>query len=228
MSTEGAKSTAIQGVYAITPTEDSSWKWDDIVDSSQAVLDAGVRVLQMRQKNLGVLEYAKRAERLGRLCERYQATLILNDAPALPEISSWLGVKGVHLGKDDLSVDVARSLWGDDFLIGASCYNQLLLAEQAFAAGADHIAFGAVYQSATKPNAVQAPLALFERAKPLEIPRVAIGGIQIDCLSELVRAGADAVAVVSALFGDQPDAHQTNKRAAQWVDAWTQVNTETE
>lgn len=212
--------SCIEGVYAITPVEDNSWRWVDIVEVCCAVLHGGVRILQMRQKDLNVLEYEKRALQLGVICKHYEATLILNDAPALAELCQWPGVRGVHLGQSDLSVDVARSLWGEGFLIGASCYNRFELAERAVNKGADHIAFGAVYPSVTKPAAVQAPIDLFERARPLGVPKVAIGGIQLDHLEELKQAGADAVAVVSALFGQQPDSIAAQTSAARWVQRW--------
>lgn len=217
-------SDVIQGVYAITPTEGQGWHWSDVVEACHAVLDGGVCLLQMRQKSLSLREYEKRALQLGAICARYQATLILNDAPALPELSQWPGVQGVHLGKDDLSVDVARSLWGPDFLIGSSCYNQFPMAEQAVQQGADHIAFGAVYASTTKPDAVRAPLDLFEQAQPLGVPKVAIGGIRLDHLTELKMAGADAVAVVSNLFGETPNLATTKCNAKAWVAGWQQAN----
>ncbi|MDX1669687.1 MAG: thiamine phosphate synthase [Limnobacter sp.] len=214
----------ISGVYAITPTENEHWTWTMVMDSCHAVLDGGVRLVQMRQKNLDLDTYKQRALQLGTLCERYGASLILNDAPGLPELKDWTGVSGVHLGKDDLSVDVGRALWGERFLIGATCYNQLENAQQAVLNGADHIAFGAVFPSSTKPGAVGASLGLFGRAFNLGVPRVAIGGIKIENLPALHEAGVEAVAVVSSLFGLKPDAEQARKTAEKWVQAWQQAS----
>ena len=81
---------------------------------------------------------------------------------------------------------------------------ELDVARRAVAAGADYVAFGSVYPSSTKPDAVRAPLALFGQARALGVPLVAIGGITLENAAEVVRAGADCVAVISALF-DAPD-----------------------
>jgi thiamine-phosphate pyrophosphorylase len=89
-------------------------------------------------------------------------------------------------------------------LVGASCYDSLARARAAVAAGADYVAFGSVYASATKPGAVRAPLDLFRQARALGVPLVAIGGITLENAREVIAAGADCVAVISDVF-DAPD-----------------------
>lgn len=211
----------LEGIYAITPVVDSMWNMDAVLDCSEAVLSAGVQWIQLRQKNLTPNDCLTMAHSLGLLCQKYQANLILNDAlPAL----NWLDVPalaGVHLGKEDWSVAEARAGLPAGIMIGASCYNELKTAQAQVAAGASYIAFGAMYQSATKPLAVRADLALFELAKPLGVPMVAIGGITLDKLPELYKAGASAVAVVGGLFGQNPDAvERVEDRAIEWLEAW--------
>ena len=109
--------------------------------------------------------------------------------------------KEVHLGGTDCDIGAARRLLGDDKIIGASCYNQLNLAEKAQAQGASYAAFGACFATSTKLGAVNAPLSLFAEAKQkINIPLVAIGGITLQNAASVKSAGADAIAVINALF----------------------------
>ena len=111
-----------------------------------------------------------------------------------------MGADGVHLGRDDGDIAAARARLGEHAILGASCYDQLPLARAAIAAGADYVAFGAVCPSATKPNAVRAPLSLFADSATLGAPRVAIGGITPANAGEIVAAGADMLAVIGGVF----------------------------
>ena len=108
---------------------------------------------------------------------------------------------GVHLGKEDLSIDEARKLLGPNKIIGASCYNQFNKALQAQEQSASYVAFGSIYNSPTKPNAPTAKLSLISKArKELNIPICVIGGITIHNVLPALQAGADLIAVISALF----------------------------
>ena len=110
---------------------------------------------------------------------------------------------GVHIGRDDGEIGAARAALPGK-LLGVSCYDDLAAARSAVAAGADYVAFGSVFPSTTKPGAVRAPLGLFRAAKALGVPLVAIGGITAQNAPAVLDAGADALAVISALF-DAPD-----------------------
>ena len=113
-----------------------------------------------------------------------------------------LDADGVHLGADDGNLAEVRARLGGNKILGASCYNQFDLALQAQQAGADYVAFGACFASSTKPNAPVADLNLFNRAKrELRIPVVGIGGVTLQNAPQLIAAGADAIAVINALFG---------------------------
>ena len=115
--------------------------------------------------------------------------------------------------RDDGDLAAARALLGPHRLLGASCYNRPELAPVARAAGADHIAFGAVFPSVTKPGAARAPLSLFgDAAARAGLPAVAIGGITADNAAEAIVAGAHAVAVITDLF----DAADIAARAARY------------
>jgi thiamine-phosphate pyrophosphorylase len=97
----------------------------------------------------------------------------------------------------------ARAVLGKR-LLGVSCYDRFELAQRAAAAGADYVAFGAVFASSTKPAAVRAPLSLFREARELGVPLAAIGGITLENAPQAIAAGADLLAVISDLF-DAPD-----------------------
>ncbi|HEY1059405.1 MAG TPA: thiamine phosphate synthase [Limnobacter sp.] len=211
----------IRGVYAITPEVQGLWTRQAVLDAVQAALEGGVRLFQCRQKHWEEEALVEFVADLADLCMPYSAHLIVNDASA-EALSLWPvhGVDGIHLGKDDEPVDSARQHLPAGLLIGASCYNRFDLAEQAVKKGADYVAFGAVYASGTKPFAVHAPLNLFEQAAALHVPRVAIGGINLDRIAELRSAGADAVAVVGGLFGSadaMPKPLDVLNNARNWV-----------
>lgn len=213
-------SSVIRGVYAITPERSAVWTADAIVDCVAAALEGGVRLFQCRQKNWDQTELVGFVGQLNALCEKYDASLILNDVPS-SEFSKFKGgaVVGVHLGKTDEAIAQARGTLGAKCVVGASCYNRFDLAEQAVRDGASYVAFGAMYPSSTKPNAVRAEPELFANARELGVPTVAIGGITLARVPELMAAGAHAVAVVNGLFGMEPDAAQVCSVAQQWVDA---------
>src|SRR5438445_61237 len=121
------------------------------------------------------------------------------------DLAIGIGADGLHVGREDISVAAARAQLGKDRLLGVSCYDKLELALAAREAGADYVAFGSAFPSATKPQATRAPLSLYREAKGhLGSPVVAIGGITTENARTVIEAGADAVAVISALF-DAPD-----------------------
>jgi thiamine-phosphate pyrophosphorylase len=133
------------------------------------------------------------------LCRPAQVPLIVNDDL---ELAIALDADGAHLGRDDGDLAEARRRLGPRRLLGASCYNRLELARMAVATGADYVAFGSAFASPTKPGAVRAPLELFREARrALPVPIVAIGGITVENARELLAAGVDAIAVITALFG---------------------------
>ena len=121
------------------------------------------------------------------------------------ELALAVDAEGVHLGAEDADIGFARArLLGSGKIIGASCYNRPPLAFEAVAMGADYVAFGAFFPSEVKPGAARADLAMLRNARArLTVPVVAIGGITLENAPQLVAAGADAVAVISAVFSAQ-------------------------
>ncbi len=185
-----------QGLYAIT---DSHLITDSRLHSTvEAVLNGGAVMVQYRDKSADQSKRIQQATKLRDLCHRYHVPLIINDDI---ELTKRINADGVHLGKDDADIQYARKELGDGSIIGISCYNQLEIAVDAQAHGADYVAFGAFFHSRIKENAVKAEISLIETAKQqLKIPIVAIGGITVDNGLSLIEAGADQLAVISALF----------------------------
>ncbi len=190
---------AIRGLYAITPDEADT---EVLLHKVRLALQGGARILQYRNKSADSALRLAQAQALRALTRGYGALLIVNDDP---QLARTVDADGVHLGRGDLPLARARELLGTAKIIGVSCYNQLPLARAARAGGADYVAFGAFFSSSVKPEAVAADLGLLRAARAeMDAPIVAIGGITAQNGAVLVNAGADAVAVISALF-DAPD-----------------------
>jgi thiamine-phosphate pyrophosphorylase len=185
----------IQGLYAITPdTPDTAL----LLVKVEAALQGGISILQYRNKLADHKLQTQQARALLPLCRHYQIPLIINDSVKL---CLALDADGVHLGADDGNLAEVRATLGADKILGASCYNRFDLALSAQQAGADYVAFGACFASSTKPNAPVADLALFSQARAqLNIPSVAIGGITTENAHQVIQAGANAIAVINALF----------------------------
>ena len=186
---------AIQGLYAITPDECDT---EALLRRVRLALAGGARVLQYRNKRADAVLRLAQARALRALTREFSARLIVNDDAQLAQRAD---ADGVHLGRGDATLGAARAVLGGQKIIGISCYNQLPLARDAVAQGADYVAFGAFFPSSTKPGAVQADAELLRQARAeLKVPIVAIGGITLENGAGLVEAGADALAVISAVF----------------------------
>jgi thiamine-phosphate pyrophosphorylase len=185
----------IERLYAVTPeTSDGGW----LCARVEAVLAGGARMIQYRSKSGDMRLRRQQAGRLLELCRARGALLIVNDDVGLAQ---ELGADGVHLGREDTPPAAARVALGDGALIGVSCYDSLKRARAAQDDGADYVVFGSFFPSLVKPNAVRAPIELLRAARAaIDLPIVAIGGITAENGRALVEAGADALAVISALF----------------------------
>lgn len=188
-------SHVINGVYALTP---DSLDTESLLLSVRQALQGGVQVLQYRNKTADPALRFSQARALRNLSREFETVFIVNDDA---ELALEVDADGVHLGKHDGDVKSARARIGNKKIVGVSCYNQLQLARDAEAAGAEYVAFGAFFPSTVKPEAAAATLDLLREARAeLSVPIVAIGGITAENGAVLVRAGADALAVISAVF----------------------------
>ena len=189
-----SRAQRLRGLYALTPGLDDTTL---LLAKVAAALEGGATAVQYRNKDAAASLRQAQALALARLHAARGALYLVNDDPAL---AASVGADGVHLGEDDASIMSARELLGPDRIIGVSCYNDFERARAAVEAGADYVAFGSFFPSATKPAARRADLGLLQQARSLGVPVVAIGGIDADNARTLIDAGADAVAVISSVF----------------------------
>ncbi len=194
-----AKRPPIAGLYVLTP---------ELADTAVLVarvscaIAGGAAVVQYRNKLGPAALRREQALALRALCRARSVTFIVNDDVGL---AGEVAADGVHLGRDDGELAAARQQLGADAIIGASCYDSLETGQRALLAGASYLAFGSFFASRVKPQAVRAPLSLLRLAKTRwSMPVVAIGGITAASAPALIAVGADAVAVISAVF-DAPD-----------------------
>lgn len=207
MSAERVARERLRGLYAITPQASDTARLEAL---AAAALEGGAALLQYRAKEAPPGLALAQARALAGLCRRHGALFIVNDS--LP-LALAAGAAGVHLGRDDEDPRAARIAFPAG-VIGVSCYDDPRRARAAAEAGADYVAMGSVFASATKPAAVRAPLAALADARRLSgLPVAAIGGITHANAREAIEAGADMVAVVSALF-DAPDVAAAARRFA--------------
>ena len=188
----------LRGLYAITPeTRDTA----GLVRSVRECLAGGAALVQYRAKDIAPGLALIQARALLEACREAGAPLIVNDSI---ELAVAVGADGVHLGRDDATVHEARVLL-PDALVGVSCYDDPERARAAALAGADYVGIGSMFPSGTKPAAVRASLAALARARAVSgLPVAAIGGINVENAASVVAAGADMLAVISAVF-DAPD-----------------------
>jgi thiamine-phosphate pyrophosphorylase len=174
-------------------------------DRLARALDAGeVAAFQFRVKDVDQHEAARLAEPLQKICADREVAFIVNDSIGL---AKRLGADGVHLGQEDGSVEEARQALGRDAQIGVTCNASRHLAMEAGENGADYVAFGAFFPTTTKVTKHIAGLDLLEWWQSIfEIPCVAIGGITPENCGDLVRAGADFLAVSGAVWNGDEEA----------------------
>jgi hydroxymethylpyrimidine kinase/phosphomethylpyrimidine kinase/thiamine-phosphate diphosphorylase len=188
-------SQSIAGIYLITDDSPSTI----LIERVTAALRGGVRIVQYRDKIRSDREKTTIAQLLHQLCRQYNALFIINDSVELARICQ---ADGVHLGQDDGSISAARKVLGSNAIIGVSTRNRAM-AIQAQQQGADYIGVGSIYPTATKQDAVHIGLGELKQIRAaVDIPIVAIGGIDSGGLADVIAAGANGAALVSAIMAD--------------------------
>lgn len=187
----------LRGLYLVTPdTPDTAGLFTQV----ERALAGRPRLMQFRSKQADALLRREQARGVHALCRAAGVPLVINDSL---ELALELGAEGVHLGREDGDPVAARRALGPGRILGVTCYNEWARACEGVAAGADYVAFGAVFASPTKPAAVHAPLDLLVRARrELGVPVAAIGGITLANAPTLIAAGVDLLAVISDVFDD--------------------------
>ena len=192
-------------LYLITPPAFELAAFSRALGEALAGGDAAC--VQLRLKDVSDAEVLRIGAALMPIVQDAGAAFILNDRP---DLAAQLNADGVHIGQSDASFAQARALMGRDRIVGVTCHNSRHLAMDAAEAGADYVAFGAFYPTATKdPSHWAEPEILEIWSEIAETPCVAIGGITIDNAPPLVRAGADFLAVAAGVW-----AHPAGPRAA--------------
>lgn len=184
----------IAGLYAIT---DSGLLQGRLLTAVADALAGGARIVQYRDKSSDPVRRRQEATALLALCRRHDVPLLINDDVGL---ARDIGADGVHLGQGDAALADARHQLGAQAIIGITCHDSLDLAAAAAAGGADYLAFGALFSSASKPGARRCPPAILSEARRFRLPLVAIGGITPDNAKDVIAAGADALAVIASLW----------------------------
>ncbi len=183
----------IKGLYGITPN-----KKLDIEFIENIIIAHQVKILQYRYKTQDDQLKLDEAQQLRELCLTHNTLFIVNDDINLCE---KVYADGVHLGQLDKSISEARYKLGKQAIIGISCYNKIGLAVDSEKSGASYVAFGALFDSKTKPNAEHCKLSVIKSAKKrINIPIVGIGGITFENQNLALNAGCDAVAMLNGLF----------------------------
>ena len=183
-------------LYAITDSRlvNGQSFYEQIEDA----LRGGVTLLQLREKNKSGEDLLQEALEVQKICKKYNVPLIINDDV---ELAKKINADGVHVGQSDMDAKEARQILGPDKIIGVTA-KTILQAKAAREAGADHLGSGAIFGTTTKPDAKPMTMELLkEIVASVDIPVVAIGGIDISNAYKLAGTGIAGIAVVSGIFG---------------------------
>ncbi|EPR2662424.1 thiamine phosphate synthase [Acinetobacter baumannii] len=201
----------MRGLYLITN--------DDPIQLLLEKLDAAlatrqIAILQYRRKKVDKADQPAEVEQIKQLCEKYQVPFVINDDLKL---AAQFGL-GVHLGQSDGEITDAKSQLPEGVIIGRTCLNSLELAQKAIADGATYVAFGAVYATATKPEAGNVGIEVIKQAAAqYDLPICAIGGLTVENSEPVIEAGADLCAVISDILG------RSTAEIPARVQAWAQL-----
>ncbi|ONN50430.1 thiamine-phosphate pyrophosphorylase [Acinetobacter genomosp. 33YU] len=201
----------MRGLYLITN--------DDPIQLLLEKLDAAlatrqVAILQYRRKKVDKADQPAEVDQIKKLCEKYQVPFVINDDL---QLASQFGL-GVHLGQSDGEITDAKSKLPEGVIIGRTCLNSLDLAQKAIVDGATYVAFGAVYATATKPEAGNVGIEVIKQAAAqYDLPICAIGGLTVENSKPVIEAGADLCAVISDILG------RSTAEIPVRVQAWAQL-----
>ena len=184
-------------LYLITPPK---FEPRAFAEELKRALDGGdVACLQLRMKDASDNEILRAAEIVMPIAQDRDVAFIVNDRP---DLAHMLRADGVHIGQEDTPYEEAREIVGKNAIVGVTCHNSRDLAFAAGEAGADYVAFGAFFPTATKIPKATADLELLQWwAETMTVPVVAIGGITVENAKPLVEAGADFLAVSAGVWG---------------------------
>lgn len=180
------------GIYLVTSSELSS---RSTIDTVKEALDSGVKLVQLREKSLGYVSLLQLAKKIKKICDEYEAVLIIND---FLELTLEIEADGVHLGQEDVSCKEARDVLGDNFIIGVSTHNEdeILKAQSS---NADYINIGPVFNTKTKIHTKELGIIGLEKLIPLvKIPYTLMGGIKESNIN-LIKDRPSAFAMITEI-----------------------------
>jgi thiamine-phosphate pyrophosphorylase len=183
-------------LYLVTPAKLEPKAFADTL--KRALSGGDVGSVQLRLKDVSDDEILRAGDILMKVTQRADAAFIINDRP---DLAVRLGADGVHVGQEDAAYSDARAAVGPDRIVGVTCHNSRHLAVEAAEAGADYVAFGAFFPSATKEQKTRAEPELIQWwSQTMLVPCVAIGGITVANARPLIEVGADFLAVSSGVW----------------------------
>ena len=204
---------ALPRIYPILDTESLSARGVAIETAASSFLDGGAEVLQFRHKGQWTRDLYAAAQVVAALCGQAGATFVVNDRADM----AMLLKAGLHVGQDDLAPRDARKLLGSEPVLGFSSHNAAQLCE-AGGEPVDYVALGPIFGTQSKRN--PDPLVGVEELRRcralVEKPLVAIGGITLENALDVLRAGADSVALIAGLLPENPTARALRERMEQW------------
>ena len=184
-------------IYLVT--DEKSCKGKDFYSCIEEAIESGVKIVQLREKNLSSKDFYEKALKVKEICKNYEVLFIINDRL---DIAQAVEADGVHLGQSDMPIEKAREILKDKFLIGATARN-IEEAKKAELLGADYIGSGAIFGTSTKDNAKKLEIEDLKKiVNSVKIPVFAIGGININNVSMLKNIGLQGVCSVSGILSE--------------------------
>jgi len=183
-------------VYLVTDRDLMST--ETLEEAVESAIKGGCTLIQLREKKCSSLEFYNTAVNVKKICDKYNVKLLINDRL---DIAQAVDAAGVHVGQSDLSVEIVRSILGEEKIIGVSagCLDEALKAQKG---GADYLGVGAVYATGTKKDASAVSMEELKKIREnINIPIVAIGGINAKRIKDFKGLGLDGFAIVSAIIG---------------------------
>ena len=204
----------LKGLYVITAQK--LIPRDRFMDTVEKAIRGGAKIIQLREKDTLEEEITRLGKGLLEITRRYRIPLIINDSPKL---AREIGADGVHLGKDDSDISLARKLLGSEAIIGVSCYGDIERGLRAEREGADYVAFGTPFFTPTKPDRKPTPFEVLREAKRriTKIPVFAIGGITKENAQSVLETGVDGIAVITAVFSS-PNPEEAARSLAEFFE----------
>ena len=185
-------------IYLVT--DEKSCKGKDFYSCIEEAIESGVKIVQLREKNISTKDFYEKALKVKEICKNYEVLFIINDRL---DIAQAVGADGVHLGQSDMPIEKAREILKDKFLIGTTARN-IEEAKKAELLGADYIGSGAIFGTSTKDNAKKLEMTELKKiVNSVKIPVFAIGGININNVWMLKNIGLQGVCSVSGILSEK-------------------------